>query len=434
MADIIQDQTSAEEALRTAFQSLPTGDAFYPSRAAAFEAFSSRGLPTRKVEEWHYTNLKRFMDAVPPLSTRLDVDTAKKALDDIESTVEGVRLPFVNGHFFAELADPLPEGVRVVSFAEAIRQSDNLERFVAPGEMEKTILDLNAAFAQDGLAIVVEKGVSLDVPLKIWHVSTGLDPVLSAMRHSVVVEEGAQCTFIERYATTSDAAYQTNAVTNLHVQSNAQVTYIRDQQESLAALHLSALVARVEDEVSFTPFSYTSGASVSRMESHFTFAGEGTVGAVKGVTLINGNQHADHTMVVDHAAPGCESTEQFNSVLLGEATSVFQGKIGVRQIAQKTDAKMMSRALILSDDATFNTKPELEIFADDVACGHGATIADIDDEPLFYLMARGIKRGVAERMLVEAFLSELIDELENEALRDTLNGYVHAYFEKGMGA
>lgn len=430
MAETTRQLTAAEEALAQRFSSLAANDPFYSARAEAFRSIEEKGLPNRRIEDWKYTDLRRLMETAPELSKRVSLDGAKAALGRIESRVEGIRLPFINGFYFAELADELPEGVRVVSFADALEASDNLDRFNRPGNSDNTIFNLNEAFSQDGLAIVVEAGRKIDLPIKIWNIALGDTPVMSVMRHAIIVEDGAECTFIERYAACSEGSYQTNCVTQLHVQSGAHVTYVRDQHESRNALHLSALVARIEADAVFTPFSFTKGAAVSRMESHITFAAPGAIGALKGVTLLGGSQHADHTMVVDHAAPACESTEQFNSVLLDGSTSVFQGRIGVRQIAQKTDAKMMSRALILSDNATFNTKPELEIFADDVQCGHGATIADIDDEPLFYLMARGIPRAVAERMLVEAFLSELIDELDNEALRDTFNGYVHAYFDE----
>ena len=230
-----------------------------------------------------------------------------------------------------------------------------------------------------------------------------------------MVEEGAKVTIIEDH---DSGEAQVNAALELVVGDAAQVDYLKITRAR--ALHVASLLACVGAKAQFNTFAFTSDVAVARNQNFIRFAGEGTKAGIGGVTLLRGKQHADTTLLIEHAAGHCESREQFKTVLDDEAHGVFQGKIVVKPHAQKTDAKMMTRALLLSDDAEADNKPELEIFADDVVCGHGATTSAPSEALKFYLMSRGIPEKDAEALLIQAFIDETIEEIAHEGIRDAL--------------
>jgi Fe-S cluster assembly protein SufD len=234
---------------------------------------------------------------------------------------------------------------------------------------------------------------------------------------------------IESHEGPAGSGYQVNAAVELFVGDQAHVDHVKIIGEGADALHVSTLAAAVGAKARFNSFTFTAGGAVVRNQLFLNFDGEETVANIRGATLLKGRQHADTTLVVNHNAPGCQSREIFKSVLDDEAHGVFQGRIVVRQRAQQTDAKMMTRALLLSQDAEADNKPELEIFADDVQCGHGATAGAIDDELKFYLMARGISATEAEALLIQAFLGEAVEGVEHAGLREALMDQVAAWLK-----
>jgi Fe-S cluster assembly protein SufD len=236
----------------------------------------------------------------------------------------------------------------------------------------------------------------------------------------VIVEKGAQLTLIESFDGPSGADYQVNSVFELVIGEGAQVDHIKVGRDGDAALRVSTLGVTVDAKASYRDFAFTTGGAVVRNQTFVRFIQEGTEASISGATLIKGRQHVDNTLVIEHAAGGCTSRERFRSVLDGESHGIFQGKIVVEPHAQKTDAKMASHALLLSDEAEADNKPELEIFADDVQCGHGATAGALDSGLKFYLMSRGIPEKQAEALLIQAFIGEAIEEIADERIRESL--------------
>jgi Fe-S cluster assembly protein SufD len=240
-------------------------------------------------------------------------------------------------------------------------------------------------------------------------------------RSVVIVEPGAHVTLVESFSGPDGIDYQVNSALELVIGDNAQVDHIKIGYDGDAALRVSTLGVTVGAKANYKDFAFTIGGAVVRNQTFVRFAGEGTEGAIGGASLLKARQHVDNTLVINHAAAHCVSREQFKVVLDGQSHSVFQGKIIVEPHAQKTNSKMMTRALLLSDEAEADNKPELEIFADDVVCGHGATAGALDPGLKFYLMSRGIHEKEAEALLIQAFIGETIEEIAHEGIRDALN-------------
>jgi len=248
-------------------------------------------------------------------------------------------------------------------------------------------------------------------------------------RSVVMVEPGAHLTLIESFAGPTDIDYQVNSALELVIGEGAKVDHIKIGHDGNSALRISTLGVTVDANATYRDFSFTIGGAVVRNQTFVRFAGEGTEASIGGVTLIKGRQHVDNTLVIEHAAGGCKSRERFRTVLDGESHGIFQGKIVVEPHAQKTDAKMASHALLLSDGAEADNKPELEIFADDVQCGHGATAGALDSALKFYLMSRGIPETEAEALLIQAFVGEAIEDVADEHIREALMGEAVTWLE-----
>jgi Fe-S cluster assembly protein SufD len=287
-------------------------------------------------------------------------------------------------------------------------------------------LALNTALMGDGAFVHVAAGAVVDRPLHLAFI--GPDTAASVFARSlVVIEKGARAMLIESHEGAADADYQVNAALELVVGDEAHVDHVKLIGEGAKALHVSTLLAAIGAHARFNTFTFTTGGAVVRNQMFIRFDGVETVAGIRGATLLQKRQHADTTLIADHVAVGCQSRELFKSVLDGDSRAVFQGKIIVRQGAQKTDAKMMTQALLLSDRAEADNKPELEIFADDVQCGHGATAGALDQNLLFYLKTRGIPQKQAEALLIQSFVGEAIEGIEHAGLREILMEAVAAH-------
>jgi Fe-S cluster assembly protein SufD len=280
----------------------------------------------------------------------------------------------------------------------------------------------------DGAVIRIAAGSTIERPLHLLFVASG-KPAANFVRSLVVVEAGARAMLIESHEGPSGSDYQVNAALELFVGDQAHVDHVKIIAEGADALHVSTLAAAIGAHARFNAFTFSVGGAVVRNQLFLRFDGEGTVAGVRGATLLKGHQHADTALVANHIARDCQSREVFKSVLDDEAHGVFQGRIVVHRHAQKTDAKMMTRALLLSERAEADNKPELEIFADDVQCGHGATAGALDGDLKFYLMARGIPAAEAEALLIQAFLGEAIEGIEHAGLREALMESVAAWLK-----
>jgi Fe-S cluster assembly protein SufD len=428
-AEVAIIKTAAETALAHEFAQararLPGDKAVAAQREAAFGVFAKEGLPHRRVEEWKYTDLRALMRDAKPLASPPDAaaKARAKSAGAILGDVEARRLVFVDGAFVAELSDlrGMESGLTFSSLAKVLADGDatltaHLGK-LAP--IADVAVALNTALMGDGAVIHIAAGSTIERPLHLLFVASE-KPAATFIRSLVVVEKGARAMLIESHEGPEGTDYQTNAAVELFVGDNAHVDHVKIIGEGADALHVSTLAATIGAHARFNSFTFTSGGAVVRNQLFLNFDGEGSVAGIRGSTLIKGRQHADTTLVANHIARDCQSREMFKSVLDGEAHGVFQGRIIVRPHAQKTDAKMMTRALLLSERAEADNKPELEIFADDVQCGHGATAGALDDELKFYLMARGIPAAEAEALLIQAFLGEAIEGIEHAGLREAL--------------
>ena len=442
MADVKVMKTAAETALAQAYTqarpSLPGGSAIAAQRAAAFDVFAKEGLPHRRVEDWKYTDLRALMRDAKPLAAPPDAaakargKTAGALLGDVETR----RLVFVDGAFVPELSDTaaLEAGLAIDSLAAALADNDqdlaaHLGKLAPSSDVA---VALNTALMGDGAVIRVAAGSTIERPLHLVFAASE-KPAASFVRSLVVVEKGARVMLIESHEGPAGSEYQVNAALELFVGDEAHVDHVKIIGEGSDALHVSTLAAAIGARARFNTFTFTSGGAVVRNQLFLKFDGERTVANIRGATLLKGRQHADTTLVADHAARGCQSREVFKSVLDDEAHGVFQGRIIVRAGAQQTDAKMMTRALLLSDSGEADNKPELEIFADDVQCGHGATAGALDEELKFYLMARGIPAADAEALLIQAFLGEAVEGIEHAGLREALMEQIVAWLKARVG-
>nr|WP_321456867.1 Fe-S cluster assembly protein SufD [uncultured Cohaesibacter sp.] len=413
-----------ESLMKSALDGLPGNADFSSLRSAAVSAFETDGLPTRRVEDWKYSDLKRVMPADLALAAPVTAETAKEHLSgsNILSDVDAYRLVLVNGSFSAELSDldGLEDAILVRSVADALQAGefslDDPE--IAKGDIA---LSLNTALLQDGVIVEIAEGAEISKPIEIRHVMLGGG--LATLRNRVVIGKGATVGVIETFVG-DDVSYQLNSAIDYRIGDEAKLNVLRIINEGDNAIHLGSTTAIVGGKVHFEHFTLSASGQFVRSQSFVAMLGEFSDADLFGASLVNGKRHSDITLKMDHAVPNCNSKEQYRTVLDDKAEGVFQGQIIVRQYAQKTDAKMMSQALLLSEDASFNNKPELEIYADDVVCGHGATCGDLDEDLLFYLRARGIPKDVAKKMLVMAFLAEAIEKVSNEQFVEALEGYI----------
>jgi Fe-S cluster assembly protein SufD len=431
-------RTAAEEAIVARFPTVKTslaGDAgVVRLREAAFDLLAKRGLPHRRVEEWKYTDLRGLMREAAPLAERPAAADAAAALKGAAALagLDACEIGFVNGHLMAEASDlgGTPAGVEIVPLAEALAAGHALLKSMSPVDAarDNAAYALNTAFMNDGAVIRIAAGSAVERPLHLRFVNTGAAPFSTAVRVLLVVEPGASATLIETHEGPGSLAYQPNTVVEIVAHDNAAVRHVRMNAEG-DALALSTLTAKLGAHVSFDTLNVAVGASVARHQVFLTFAGEHTTARINGATMLKDKQHGDTTLLVDHAVPHCDSKELFKTVIDDTATGVFQGKIIVRPHAQKTDGRMMSASLLLSDGGTMNNKPELEIFADDVQCAHGATCGQLDEDLLFYLMARGLPRKEAETLMVQAFLGEAVELVEHEATREALLAVIEGWLK-----
>ena len=438
-AEVRPIKTAAETALAQSFaavkRALPGAGAVGALREDAFRRFETEGLPHRRVEEWKYTDLRALMREAKPLAAVPDAAAKARAKDALAMlpAIEARRVVFVGGALMPELSDlsSLEAGLTIRSMAQALAAGDrdllaHLGRIVPTDDVA---VALNTAFMGDGALIHVAQGAALAQPIHLVFVNAGGEPASVFARSLAVIEKGARAMLVESHLGSTASEDQVNTVLELKVGDEAHVDHIKITGAGAGALHVSTLMAAIGAHARFNEFLFTAGAAVVRNQLFVRFDGEGTIAGIRGASLLKGRQHADTTLVADHAAADCTSREVFKSVLDEEGRSVFQGKIIVRRHAQKTDAKMATHALLLSETAEADNKPELEIFADDVQCGHGATSGALDEDLLFYLKARGIPAKEAQALLIQAFVGEAVEGIEHAGLRDALMDHVVAWLE-----
>jgi Fe-S cluster assembly protein SufD len=426
-------KTKAELALAEQFAGalalLPGNAETARTRREAIAAFSELGLPHRRIEEWKYTDLRTVLKEPAPPAVD---DTAKLTVADLivalgpYMDLDAPRIVFVNGHYRRALSNPTgAETVHVVPLSEHF---DTLTE-----RTDDAVAALNTAFVTDGSVVSIPAGTALEKPLLLVHLAAGRDARASTVRHKITVGADAQATLVELYLTLPGSSLdcQANAFTEITVDDRAVVSHTKVVSDGGKAIHLSNWLVQLGADTVYRGFQLTAGVALARNQIEAMFTGEGGKLDLSGAFLGRGGDHIDTTMVVDHAVPHCESRELFTGVLDGHARGIFQGKVIVRKHAQKTDGKQMAKVMMLSPDAEFDSKPELEIYADDVVCGHGSTAAQIDDDLLFYCQARGIPLEQARALLVESFIGEAIAKVDHEGLRDALTATAVAWLAAG---
>ncbi len=425
-------KTKAETGLTEAFTAvesrLPGGNSVREQRRRAIGAFASLGLPHRRVEEWKYTDLRGLMkEALAPAvgaAAATSVEALEKALGPL-AALNAVRVVFVNGAWSEALSRISgADGVEIKALGEALADAQDKvgENLIRLPREDDALSALNTAFATDGAVVRVADDVTVERPILLVFARAGQDEKAITTRNVVSVGKGAKVTLVEAFVTLDGAAdkVQSNTQTDIVIGDEAAVTHVKSVIDTGKAVHLAGCNAGIGADASYRAFQFTVGTGLTRNQIFVTFNGEGSKLDCSGAFLAKGSEHVDTTLVVDHAVPGCESRELYKGVMDDRARGIFQGKVIVRQDAQKTDGKQMAQALMLSPDCEFDSKPELEIYADDVICGHGSTVAEIDPTMIFYCMSRGIPEAEARALLIESFVGEAIEKVEDETVQEAL--------------
>jgi Fe-S cluster assembly protein SufD len=400
-------------------------------RRRAIEAYGRLGLPHRRIEQWKYTDLRARLTDVAPLikADGVAVGDAElaRALGREVARLPAHPLVIVEGDLRADLSDIAglkAAGVDVASLSHALEKpaawlKANLAQ-INPREGDP-VLALNTALMTGGAALRIGEGVILEKPIHIVQLDGKGEPASTLTRNVVVAEPGSSASVLESFGGLGLSGLQRNAVTEVRLGQKAALRHMKLQREGEDALHLSTWLVELGADARYDAFQFSLGAALARNQIYAQFKGEGAEANISGVFLLRGRQHCDTTILVEHLVPRCGTRELLKAVLDEEARGVFQGKIVVAPGAQKTDSKQMAQGLLLSQGAEFDSKPELEIFADDVVCGHGSTSGQIDEDLLFYLESRGIPEPRARALLIQAFVGEALEKVEDEALREALS-------------
>ena len=407
---------------------------FHKVRKEAINKFAELTFPTQKDEEWKYTNISTLQKHnFSPVAVKKNVssETINKFLFN---KMEHSLLVFVNGNFSPELSKliDIPKGIVIGSLAEALKNDNpivkkHLGKYA--DNQNYFFTTLSTAFTKDGAFIYIPAGKVVEDPIHIIFLTTSRsENIITQPRNLFVAGKNSQVTIIEHYVSDEESVYFTNSVTEIVADENANVDHIKLQEESKKAFHIARMEVDQERSSNFSSHLISHGAEISRNDFNARFNDEGSECMLNGLFMIDGEQLFDAHTMIDHAKPHCNSHEHYKGILQDKARGVFNGKVMVRRDAQKTNAFQENNTILLSDDAVMNTKPQLEIFADDVKCSHGATIGKLNDEAKFYLKSRGIGEESATAMLIHAFASDVITSIKIPALRDYLEEIISKRF------
>jgi Fe-S cluster assembly protein SufD len=401
-------------------------------RQAGLSSFAGQGFPTLQHEDWRYTNIAPItrLPFKPASAAETDSPAGEALNRTAFASLPGSRLVFVDGQYSAKASSlkPLPPGVLVTHLATALAEGSGfVEKHLGhyAQVQDNAFAALNQACFVDGAFIHVPADLAVAEPIQLVFISSARQTgATTHPRNLIIAESNSRVTVLETYITLGQAAGLTNAVTELVAGDNAVVELLKLQDEAASAFHVATIQGQFGRASSVTVHSFALGARLSRNNIRAKLAGEGLECVLNGLYVTKDEQLADHHMIVEHAQPHCASHEYFNGILDDKSRGVFHGRIYVHPIAQKTDAKQTNKNLLLSDGATMDTKPQLEIYADDVKCTHGATVGQLNDESIFYLRSRGIGSETARRMLIHAFAGEIIERIRCEPAREQLDRIV----------
>lgn len=396
-------------------------------REAALEHFKTTGFPSTRDENWKYTNLRSlqkqsFQLPTPSCVGLVEEDLGEALMDELEAH----RLVFVNGRYTAQLSKPgkLPPGVSIGSLAQALVEvPTELEAFLAryADSTANGFAALNTALMRDGAYVRLAKNTVLDKPIHLIYLSTAqAEPSAYHLRNLVIAEEGAQAAVIENYISMGDATYLNNVITELAIADNAILDHYKLQQESSKGYHVATLQVHQGRDSRFVSHSVSVGGALVRNDVNSVLDAEGANCELNGLYIVTGRQHVDFHTRIDHKKPCGVSREFYKGVIGGRGRAVFNGKVYVHPHALKTDAAQSNKNLLLSRDAEVDTKPQLEIYADDVKCSHGATVGQLDEQMMFYLRSRGIDENLARGMLTYGFAQDIVERMDLEPIRNRI--------------
>jgi len=408
-------------------------------RRSAIEQFLKLGFPTTKDEEWRFTNITPLIRTqFIPSFENPNCPVSEKQLEEIcIKKIPGQRLVFIDGRYSNELSivNPQQNHIQIGSLAEAIKKLPELvhQHLSQNNNGEKNAFTaLNLSFLQDGAYIKLPDGTTVENPVYLLFVSTGEDkPIISHPRNLIIAGDDCQVSIIEHYVGVGMNPYFTNTVTQIEAGKNSIIEHSKIQNESAKAFHIGSIYIKQNEASTVTSNSIMIGGEIVRNNITALLAAERIKCTMNGLLLASGQQLIDNHTTIDHAKPHCSSHELFKAILGGRSKGVFNGKIYVRKDAQKTDAKQTNKTLLLSDTATINTKPQLEIFADDVKCTHGATTGFLDADSIFYLRSRGISKDIARDILTYAFANDIINRISIQPIREHLNNFIYSRLKQG---
>lgn len=396
--------------------------------------FSERGFPTVRQEDWRFTSVAPIADTAFRLADKAPTNAAE-LVARVAIPHAAARVVILNGHFSPELSDVqgLPAGAVAGSLARAILH--NAPEVAHLGQLawaHAPFVALNTAFLDDGAFVLIPPRTVVAGPIQIVALNGGTGKSMAHPRTLIVVGSGSEAKIAQTFLGAAGEAHFTNAVTEVTVGDGSVLDLYTDQRETDLAYHIAALHARVERSATFRTRTITLGGKLLRNDTVALLAGEGAHSTLDGCYLVDGERLVDNHTTIDHATPNCTSHELYKGIIDGRAKAIFNGRIIVRLDAQKTDSKQTNRALLLSDEATINSNPQLEIFADDVKCTHGAAIGQLDEEALFYLRARGLTRRDARDMLIHAYAGEVLEGIGIEHLRNQLTRELFVQLDRNL--
>ena len=409
-------------------------------REGAFDRFCEMGFPTTKDEDWRFTNLSSISHTPFQLASDAHEPIVLATLQPFLVPGAACRLVFVNGRFVSALSDleSSPPAIKVSNLAEEIAKGTstlemNLGRYL---DIERDAFGaLNTALFEDGAFVYLPRRTVLEAPISLLFISASAgERPMAHPRNLIVAEEDSQASIVEDYISLGHSAFFSNVVTELIAGDNAVVSHYLIEREDSKSLNVSTLFTRQGRSSNVASHSVLLGGALVRNNVHPLLAGEGAECLINGLFIGKGHQHLDNYMLVEHASPHCSSRQFYNGILDDHAHGVFHGRIVVQKDAQKTDAKQTNRNLLLSDNAQIDTKPQLEIYADDVKCTHGATIGQVEEEALFYLRTRGVDEAAARGLLLYAFASECLDRMSCSLVREYLQKQVQQWLPEGIPA
>lgn len=406
-------------------------------REESLKKFEKFEFPHMKNEEWKYTNVKPILQQnFKPAAIANKVEVDQKLVDEkLFNQFDCNVMVFVNGLYESSLSklDCLPEGVVIDSLKNVLHEKPELveNKITKLSRTENSFNALNGAFAIDGAFIYVPAGKVIDKPIQLLFLGGSYtEEILSQPRNLIIAEESTQVKIIANYQSIGDQKYFTNVITEVYADKNSNVDLYKIQNEGSEVYHVEKVDAYQEKHSVFSHFSLSFGGAIVRNDINSNLDDEHIECNLFGLYLGNNNQHVDNHTYVDHAKPNCMSNELYKGILDGKSRGVFNGKIMVREDAQKTEAYQSNKTVLLSDDSRIDTKPQLEIFADDVKCSHGATVGHLDDEAYFYIRSRGVPSHIAKSMLIRAFVSDVVEKIKIEELRDQINHLIFEHLQR----